>query len=399
MNTPGEVRLVRQAARRRAGRDARARRTRPARRRASSTHARGGVERDRAARRAASRGRDRRRPACAARSGRAPTSPREQLLRERRAVVRQVRLGADRDDAPVEALAPERLGGAQPGERGPDDRDSPHARPTLPTGRNPDVAVILTVARPPVVGAVACPSPSRLPPAPPAPGRLDVSGRPLELRDVDLDTFLHPKTIALIGASEQSAKPNTAMTRKFDAWSQQNGADLLPGAPEHETVLGHHVLQVGVRRSRRPRPRDHPHRPRRSTRSKRCCSARPKFAVIFAAGFSETGRRGRRSASSASKRSCERGDVHLLGPNTNLNAFEEFRTDLEGPSIALDHAVGAPGPAGVPGPGDRHPPHALGADRQRGRPRVRRLRPPLRRPARGRRRSRATSRASRTAAR
>jgi acyl-CoA synthetase (NDP forming) len=29
------------------------------------------------------------------------------------------------------------------------------------------------------------------------------------------------------------------------------------------------------------------------------------------------------------------GDVHLLGPNTNLNAFEEFRGDLDGPSIAL----------------------------------------------------------------
>ena len=29
------------------------------------------------------------------------------------------------------------------------------------------------------------------------------------------------------------------------------------------------------------------------------------------------------------------GDVRLLGPNTNLNAFEDFRTDLEGPSIAL----------------------------------------------------------------
>ena len=29
---------------------------------------------------------------------------------------------------------------------------------------------------------------------------IDVSGRPLELRDVDLDAFLHPKTIALIGA-------------------------------------------------------------------------------------------------------------------------------------------------------------------------------------------------------
>ena len=69
--------------------------------------------------------------------------------------------------------------------------------------------------------------------------QLDVSGRPLELRAVDLDTFLHPKAIALIGASEQSAKPNTAMTRKFDAWARQHGAAFYPVHPEYETVLGH----------------------------------------------------------------------------------------------------------------------------------------------------------------
>ena len=55
------------------------------------------------------------------------------------------------------------------------------------------------------------------------------------------------------------------------------------------------------------------------------------------------------------------------------------------PVDRADHAVGPPGPARVPGPGDRHPPHALGADRQRGRSRVRRLRASLRRSARGRR--------------
>src|SRR5882762_5739957 len=67
---------------------------------------------------------------------------------------------------------------------------------------------------------------------------LDVSGRPLHLRDVDIDAFLHPKTIAVIGASDSSAKPNTAMTRKFSAWSQKNGATFYPVHPERETVLG-----------------------------------------------------------------------------------------------------------------------------------------------------------------
>src|SRR5262245_36226889 len=68
---------------------------------------------------------------------------------------------------------------------------------------------------------------------------LDVSGRPLRLRDVDIDAFLHPRTIAVIGASETSAKPNTAMTRKFDAWAKKNGATFYPVHPERETVLGH----------------------------------------------------------------------------------------------------------------------------------------------------------------
>jgi len=84
--------------------------------------------------------------------------------------------------------------------------------------------------------------PESLPTAPPrspvAPD-VDVSGRALHLRDVDIGAFLHPKTIALIGASDQSAKPNTAMTRKFAQWSQQNGATFYPVHPERASVLGH----------------------------------------------------------------------------------------------------------------------------------------------------------------
>ena len=39
-------------------------------------------------------------------------------------------------------------------------------------------------------------------------------------------------------ASDSSAKPNTAMTRKFSAWAQKNGATFYPVHPERETVLG-----------------------------------------------------------------------------------------------------------------------------------------------------------------
>src|SRR3954452_4012910 len=162
---------------------------------------------------------------------------------------------------------------------------------------------------------------------------LDVSGRPLGLRAVDLDTFLHPRTIALIGASEQSAKPNSAMTRKFDAWARQHGATFYPVHPNYETVLGHQCyksifdvpgdLDLAIILTGRA-----------VDTFEEVLARKPKFAVIFAAGFSETGAEGKKLEARLDDL-VQSGDVRLLGPNTNLNAFEEFRTDLEGPSIAL----------------------------------------------------------------
>src|SRR5690242_20641908 len=127
----------------------------------------------------------------------------------------------------------------------------------------------------------------------PAPRPVDVSGRPLQLRDVDIDAFLHPKTIALIGASEQSAKPNTAMTRKFDAWARANGATFYPVHPEYETVLGHPVyksifdvpgdIDLAIILTGRA-----------EQTYEEVLQRKAKFAVIFAAGFSETGAEGKK---------------------------------------------------------------------------------------------------------
>ena len=224
-------------------------------------------------------------------------------------------------------------------------------------------------------------------PARPAADRapLDVSGRPLALRDVDLDAFLHPKTIAVIGASQRPARPNTAMTNKFAAWSKANRAKFYPVQPELRGGPRPQGLRVARGRARRHRPRHHPHRSggRHLRRG-----ARPQGEVRgdLRGRFSRD-RQGRaRSSNARLERLVESGDTRLLGPNTNLNAFENFR---DRPRRAVDrarHPVGPPGPPGVPGPGARHPAHPLGADRQRGRPRVRRLRRVLRRPARGRRR-------------
>jgi len=177
------------------------------------------------------------------------------------------------------------------------------------------------------------PSPKSSSPAPPLASDVDVSGRALRLRDVDIDAFLHPKTIAVIGASDQSAKPNTAMTRKFAQWAEKNSATFYPVHPERESVLGMPcyrsifdvpgeidlaIILTG----------------RAEETFEEVLRRKAKFAVIFAAGFSETGREGARRERKLEEL-VESGDVRLLGPNTNLNAFEDFREDLEGPSIAL----------------------------------------------------------------
>src|ERR1700730_2996309 len=162
---------------------------------------------------------------------------------------------------------------------------------------------------------------------------LDVSGRPLRLRDVDIDAFLHPKTIDWTDPSEQSAKPNTAMTRKFDQWAKHHGATFYPVHPEYETVLEHPCY-----RSIFDIPGDIDLAIILTGRAEQTfeevLKRKARFAVIFAAGFSETGAEGKKRERHLEEL-VQSGEVRLLGPNTNLNAFEEFRSDLEGPSIAL----------------------------------------------------------------
>jgi len=161
----------------------------------------------------------------------------------------------------------------------------------------------------------------------------DVTGRPLALRKVDLDVFFHPRSVAVIGASDTSRKPNAAMTRRIKDWADAHGAEFHPVHPVHEQVLGVPCVTtvedvpgdldlaiiltgdaVGAFAD--------------------VVARKARFAVIFAAGFSETGTRG--AALQADLRELvEGGETRLLGPNTNLNAFEEFRDDIDGPAIAL----------------------------------------------------------------
>jgi acyl-CoA synthetase (NDP forming) len=166
---------------------------------------------------------------------------------------------------------------------------------------------------------------------PPSP--IDVTGRPVRLRDVDLDHFFRPRTVAVIGASDTPLRPNTAMTTKIRAWAERAGAAIYPVNPNRDEVDG-----LPCARSLLDVPADidlaiiltgEPLEGLQQAIEKKA-----HFAVIFAAGFAETGAAGEKLQAQLDEL-VKASELHLLGPNTNLNAFETFRDDLPGPRIAL----------------------------------------------------------------
>lgn len=164
-------------------------------------------------------------------------------------------------------------------------------------------------------------------------GDTDVSGRPLYAPVPDLDRFFRPASVAVVGASDAEGRPNAGITRQLIAWADRVGARLHPVHPKRTHVFG---LPCAPSVKALPEPVDlavllvgDP-----LPLIDELADAKVKFAVAFASGYAETGEEGA-AAQSRLAAAVERAGVRLLGPNTNLNAFEEFRDDLDGPAIAL----------------------------------------------------------------
>ena len=161
----------------------------------------------------------------------------------------------------------------------------------------------------------------------------DVSGRRTELRDLDLQTFFRPRSIAVIGASDSDRKPNSAMWRKVRAWGEQFGAtvtpvnpkfdvlDGVPCVPGIEDVPGPVDLAVILVGNALPM-------------FERVAATGARYAVIFSAGFAEVGGEGIELQAHLTAM-VHASNTHLLGPNTNLNAFETFRDDVVGKRLCL----------------------------------------------------------------
>ncbi|MET7939163.1 acetate--CoA ligase family protein [Streptomyces sp. NPDC005302] len=162
---------------------------------------------------------------------------------------------------------------------------------------------------------------------------LDVSGRPLYADAPDLDRFFRPESVAVIGASDAEGRPNTGITRQLVGWAERVGARLHPVHPTRGSVFGLPCL---------PSVADLPEQVDLAVLLvadplpviEELAEAKVRFAVAFASGFAETGDEGA-AAQTRLAAAVRRSGMRLLGPNTNLNAFEHFRDDLEGPAVAL----------------------------------------------------------------
>jgi acyl-CoA synthetase (NDP forming) len=163
--------------------------------------------------------------------------------------------------------------------------------------------------------------------------REDVTGRPIRLRELDLDRFFDPRTVAVVGASDEPGRPTTTLWRKIREWGERTGATVVPVNPGRSTVddlpavdrivdvegdIDLAVILVGSA----------------VELFEAVLEKKPAFAMIFSAGFAEAGPEGEARQQELVELVAS-SDTHLLGPNTNLNAFEQFRTDLDGPAIAL----------------------------------------------------------------
>ncbi|MFF8845888.1 acetate--CoA ligase family protein [Streptomyces sp. NPDC015127] len=166
-----------------------------------------------------------------------------------------------------------------------------------------------------------------------AAGEADVSGRPLYAAVPDLDRFFRPSSVAVVGASDTEGRPNAGITRQLVAWAERVGARLHPVHPSRASVFGRACVRsvrdlpapvdLAVLLVSDPLPV-----------VEELAEAKARFAVAFASGYAETGPEGA-AAQARLAAAAERAGVRLLGPNTNLNAFEHFRDDLEGPAVAL----------------------------------------------------------------
>ena len=149
----------------------------------------------------------------------------------------------------------------------------------------------------------------------------------------DLGLFFHPRSIAVVGASDREGSPNRTYWNLIRAWGGRQQADVFPVNPNRDMIddvpcfadlssLPTTPNVVAVLTGD-PIP---------SLRE--AVELGVDFVVVFASGYAEAGPDGARRQQEL-KEVLAGSRTRLIGPNTNLNTFEKFRDDLVGSKVAL----------------------------------------------------------------
>src|ERR1700722_20021690 len=136
----------------------------------------------------------------------------------------------------------------------------------------------------------------------------------------DVQRFLNPGSVALIGGFSLTGDPAAFVQRQRDQWGENvyfvhpNGGEIA-GEPIYQSALDLPVavdlvvVSVGIRAM--PDVIE-------------ACARRGVFgAVIFTSGYAETGEEGIRAEAELAKQ-VRALCLRVLGPNTNTNAFEKM---------------------------------------------------------------------------
>ena len=155
--------------------------------------------------------------------------------------------------------------------------------------------------------------------------------------ETDLTLFFHPRTVAVVGATDNQKHGNYFLFKKVLARAAVENATVyavnpraglkeIEGAPVVPTIadvpgdIDLAVLMVNKERIEQILIET--------------CARTPKFVIVFTAGFRETGVPEDAALEERLAQIARNAGVRLFGPNTNVNALEIF-PNLPGPKLAL----------------------------------------------------------------
>ena len=166
-----------------------------------------------------------------------------------------------------------------------------------------------------------------------AASRVDLNGRPLQLRSVDWDALFAPHTVAVVGATDTEGTQQRAQWLQVHERLTARGATVVPVHPTKPEIMGTPAypsisavpfdIDLAIVLVREPLPV-----------LEECVERGVRAAVVFAAGFAEVGTE---EGAEAQRRLEElsSGSFRVLGPNTNLNIFQPWRQDIPGKKLAI----------------------------------------------------------------